>query len=388
MDTQNTQVHIRLWHRDFWLLSIVDLLMSTVVYMWLSTVSAMLGATGGLSTLACAAIVGIYGLGLYLLGPYCHYLIQRYRRNHVCMVSVVVMALLSLAFNEFIPKLSGTSLIVAGLIIMLWYGAFFGLGQMILSGVLVLDVAESGLRTEANYASAWFRRFAICAGPLLAMVLPCNVTMKVQMAFYVAVIVLLMLVKIPFKTPDGNEKLFSTDRFILPQGHGLAFNLLPVATVLGMSVAMAFHNPVFCEQLAIGFVIALIAEKYVFADADLQSEFISGGFCIIAALLMYVTRSGMPIVEYLAPALIGIGTGLISSRMQMFFIKLADHCQRGTAQNSFFLSWELGFAIGLFLTEWLVDYHKLDVIGLIIVILATLAYKLFTHKWYLKHRNR
>lgn len=388
MDTQNTQVHIRLWHRDFWFLSIADLLLSTVVYMWLSRVASMLEPLSGMTSLERGGMVGIYGLGLFLLGPYCHYLIQRYRRNKVCILSVAAMALLAFAFGEIVPRTDGTERLVFGLVIMLWYGAFFGLAQMVLSGVLVLDVAESGQRTEANYASAWFRRFAICAGPLLAIVLPVDTTMKVRGIVYLAAIVLLLLVKIPFKTPDGNEKLFSTDRFILSQGHWLAFNLLPVAAVLGMSVAMAFNNPVFFEQVALGFAIALVAEKFVFADADLQSEFISGGFCIIAALLMYVTRSGMPIVEHLAPSLIGIGTGLISSRIQMFFIKLADHCQRGTAQNSFFLSWEFGFALGIFLTGWLRDYHQLDVIGLIIILVSTIFYKAFTHNWYLKHRNR
>ena len=96
----------------------------------------------------------------------------------------------------------------------------------------------------------------------------------------------------------------------------------------------------------------------------------------------------MPMVEHLSPCLIGIGSGLIGSRMLLFFIKLAHHCQRGTAQSSFFLSWEFGFAIGLFLTGWLVDYKLLDTIGLVLAIAAILVYHFFTHPWYMRHKSR
>ena len=137
-----------------------------------------------------------------------------------------------------------------------------------------------------------------------------------------------------------------------------------------------------------GLALALLAEIFVFVNADLQSEFISGGILITGALLLYIFRSGMPVVEHLAPVLIGIGTGLIGGRMQLFFNKLAHHCQRGTAQSSFFLSWELGIAIGFFLALWLVDFHLLDCIGLVLIVFALLLYHFYTHPWYLKHKNR
>ena len=32
MNTQNTPVHIRLWHRDFWLMAMANLLLTVAVY--------------------------------------------------------------------------------------------------------------------------------------------------------------------------------------------------------------------------------------------------------------------------------------------------------------------------------------------------------------------
>lgn len=391
MDTQNTPVHIRLWHRDFWLLAIVNLLLSTVVYMQLAILSNVMIANNGdgLTALEQGLIIGIYGLGIFILGPYNHYLTQRYPRKKVCMSAVIAMWAMSLLLDVLTRHISGYALLVTCLVGMFWFGAFFGLAQMVLSSTLIIDVTESAQRTEANYASAWFRRFAIALGPLLTILLPINnIACTVCMWLYIVVVVLIWLVRIPFKSPDDNSHVFCFDRFVMPQGIHLTLSLLPVTVVLGMSAAMAFHNEIFFAQLAVGFVIALLAEKYVFANADLQSEFISGGILIAAALLLYITRSGMPMVEYLAPAMIGIGTGLIGGRMQMFFNKLAHHCQRGTAQSSFFLSWELGIALGMFLTMWLTDYHLLDVIGLVLIVFALLVYHFYAHPWYIKHKNR
>lgn len=391
MDTQNTPTHIRLWHRDFWLLAIVNLLLSTMVYMQLSVVSLSLADSRGLgiSTLERGAVVGVYGLGIFLLGPYCHYLAQRFPRKRVCQWAIVLMLAVTGLLALLFPRLSGHALFITGLVGMFWYGAFFGLAQMLLSSTLVIDVTESAHRTEANYSSAWFRRFAIAVGPLLALLLPIkSVASPLCLYGYLAIVVLLELVHVPFKSPDDDTHVFCTDRFLLSQGKWLGLNLVLVTVVIGMSVAIAFRNETFFTQFAIGLVLALIAERYVFANAELESEFVTGAFVVIAALLMFVTRSGMPMVEHLSPALLGLGSGLIGSRILMFYIKLADHCQRGTAQSSFFLSWEFGFAVGLMLAEWLTDYHLLDMVGLVLMIVAVTVYHFFTHKWYMSHKSR
>ena len=391
MDTQNTPVHIRLWHRDFWLLALANLVLSTVVYMQLSTLANAISADGGdgLSNVAQGASVSVYGLGIFILGPYCHYLVQRFPRKRVCQFAIVAMALISVLMHFVTAKLASYPLFITGVVGMFWFGAFFGLAQMVLSSTLVIDVTESTQRTEANYASAWFRRFGIAIGPILTILCPVHCIIEpVCIYFYIAALVLLLFVHIPFKTPDDDTRVFGLDRFLMSQGFVLTITLLPITVILGMSASMAFHNVVFFYQLALGFVIAFLAEKFVFANADLESEFVSGAFLIIAALLLYLTRSGMPMVEHLSPCLIGIGSGLIGSRMLLFFIKLAHHCQRGTAQSSFFLSWEFGFAIGLFLTGWLVDYKLLDTIGLVLAIAAILVYHFFTHPWYMRHKSR
>ena len=152
-------------------------------------------------------------------------------------------------------------------------------------------------------------------------------------------------------------------------------------------------------------VLAVIAEKYAFADADLKSEVIAGLIMMGAALLVALSHSSQSSIEFFAPALLGLGVGIIGSRFLLFYIKLAKHCQRGTSMSSFFLSWEGGLSLGLFLGFFLADHpspkvlmqslpvldkidHPLIFLCLGIVLVSLLVYNFLVHPWYMKHRNR
>lgn len=49
---------------------------------------------------------------------------------------------------------------------------------------------------------------------------------------------------------------------------------------------------------------------------------------------------------YIAYALIGFAVGAVSSRHLIEWILKAEHCQRGTAQSTYMLSWRMSFALG------------------------------------------
>ena len=110
---------------------------------------------------------------------------------------------------------------------------------------------------------------------------------------------------------------------------------------------------------------------------------------ISVALLMMLTRQ-QTIVSFAAPMFIGFGLGIIGSRFLLFFIKLSRHCQRGTAQSSFFLAWECGLALGVGTGYGLLELQAGLVlqVSLVTAVAALLFYHFFTHGWYLRHKNR
>ena len=159
----------------------------------------------------------------------------------------------------------------------------------------------------------------------------------------------------------------------------LAFGL-----VLSLTLSLVFYTMIFA-----GFIGALLCWRFVFRDAEIKSEVVTGLILLGAALLMMLTRSTLHIVSYAAPAFIGLGMGLIGSRFLLFFIKLSRHCQRGTSQSTFMLGWESGIAIGLGLGLCFFKGHTQYALltALLLVIVALVAYQ-FSHNWFVRNKNR
>ncbi len=401
MDTQNTPVHVRLWHRGFWLLAIANLLLCMAVYMLLPVLPSWL-TTQGFTPKGVAAVMSVYGAGMFLAGPFCGYWVQHYRRNHVCRTAILVMVASLLLFYALgrpsvAALMGGDTLRASILALRIVMGAAFGLSQMVLCSTLIIDSCESFQRTEANYAVAWFGRFALSLGPLAALV--CQRFLAPDLLFLLIAgvafvsVLLIQMVDFPFRAPDENQHMVSLDRFFLPHGWLLFLHLMCITMVAGMLLSVS-HNMAFYAMLMVGFFLAVLSEKFVFADADLKSEVVCGLLLIIAALFMMLRmQSGLTsLSHYVPPVLFGLGIGIIGSRFLLFFIKLSRHCQRGTSQSSFILAWELGISIGLFLG--FAFFHQGDaarhlyLTAIVITLVNLLLYHFFMHRWYITHKNR
>ena len=394
MNAQNTPIHIRLWHREFWQMALANLLLSMSVYILYPLLPQCLEDNGHFTAVETGESMAVFALGLFLFGPFCSFLVQHYRRNKVCLWSIVIMAaclgVLWYLFDGGWP--SATFPLV--MLLRLVQGATFGLAQMILSSTLVIDTCESYLRTEANHSMSWFGRFALSLGPLAGLFATRHFHMPVPDVLWMAVgcalfaFLLIRMVKFPFRAPSDHVTLFSTDRFWLGSGFILFVNLLLISVAVGMVLALATTID-FYAGIMVGYLFALLACRFVFRDAELKSEVVSGLILFLAALLLLMVRPTAS-SDFIAATLIGIAIGLIGSRFLLFFIKLSRHCQRGTSQSTYMLAWESGIALGVGITYALPASRNTTALttSLILVSLAMLIYNLYTHRWFEHHKNR
>lgn len=391
MNSQNTPVHIRLWHRDFWLMAIANLLLTMSVYMLIPTLPHWLTAIHGLSALETGIAMGAFGFGLFGFGAFASFLVQRFRRNMVCVWAVLsIAALIGLLYYVDIKLCQFMELWFVALQRFL-LGACFGLAQMVLSSTLIIDTCESYQRTEANHSASWFSRFALALGPLAGLLLERLAGFETVLiaAGGVAVVaaVLILLVSFPFRAPDDNIPMVSLDRFFLPHGFPLFANLQLVTLAMGLLLSVTFSE-LFFAMMMVGFLLAIVAQRFVFHDAEVKSEVISGLLLMGAALLMMLTRT-QQVVWYAAPVFVGFGLGIIGSRFLLFFIKLSRHCQRGTSQSTFLLGWESGLAWGLGLGLILFEGDRFTTLltSLVLVAAALVVYD-YTHRWFVRNKNR
>ncbi len=389
MDTQNTPVHIKLWHREFWMLSFANLLLMTAVYALLAAMPAYL-LGHGLRPMQVGWVMGIYGLGLFTMGGFCSYLVQRYRRNVVCRIAMlaVVASVALLYYLEFVQgwKVDFWMLLVVRLLL----GAAVGVAQIVLGSTLVIDICESFQRTAANHGMAWFGRLAMPLGSLATCLLCPQWGYRTALLFAavsaLAAWALVAMVKFPFKAPSDHMPLFTLDRFFLPQGTPLFVNLILITTIVGVLLAVP-HAAAYYAMMGVGMVVAIVAEQFVFADADLKSEVLTGLLFLLASQLIELTQQQMA-VQLISPALVGFAVGIMGSRFLLFFVKLANHCQRGTSQSSFFLAWEAGISLGLLLGIGVVPKEYIFTLLLILIAVCFVLYNFIVHPWYMKHKSR
>ena len=389
MNVQNKPVHIKLWHRDFWLLSFASLLLTVAVYVLIPVMPKWLMDVEHFTPAQTGRAMGVFGLGLYVFGALCSWLVQQYRRNVVCMWAIIFVAL-DVALLWYMDAQRTIS--VDFTIVMLQrflLGAAFGLAQMVLASTLIIDTCESFQRTEANHSVSWFTRFALSLGPLAGLLLyECygfNGVMLASVGCAVGAFLLVKLVAFPFRTPEEGVHVASLDRFYLPHGTVLFVNFLLVSTVVCLLLSRPMQ-PISYALMMGGFLLALLAQRFVFRDAELKSEIISGLLLMVAALLILLVAPQSPI----SPVLIGLSVGVIGARYLLFFIKLSRHCQRGTSQSTYFLGWETGLALGLALGYGVFygQSESLLLTGVGLCVVALVVYHFFTHDWFMCNKNR
>ncbi|MGN0281692.1 MAG: MFS transporter [Prevotella sp.] len=392
MNTQNTPVHITLWHKGFWLLALANLFLTMGVYALIPVLPQWLMQYEHFSPFYTGISMGAFAFGLFAFGSFCSFLVQRFRRNVVCNISILLMAVL-MATIYYLHDNHITMIDVWVIIAQRFFlGATFGLAKMVLSSTLIVDTSESFQRTEANHSSSWFARFALSLGPLSGIIVSqlCGFGAIVAMcvAFCIVAVILIRMVDFPFRAPEDKMKIFSLDRFFLPQGLPLFINLLIVSVAIGiiMAVELSFT---FYGMIMVGFLLALLAQRFVYINAELKSEVVSGLILIFTALLLMITRHAM-IVNYAAPTMIGFGIGVVGARFLLFFIKLSRHCQRGTSQSTYILGWESGIALGIGIGYSLFygNDHMALMTSLALVSIALAIYIIYTHNWFVKHKNR
>ena len=338
MNTQNTTVHIRLWHREFWLMAIANLLLSMSVTMLIPTLPLWMTQALHFSTDEVGLLMGAFAVGLFLPGVFCSYLVQQRRRNLVFVWSVLLLGV-----SMVLPMLS-LSVLNQPWVIGVWrlaQGALFGLAQMVLTSTLIIDTCESHQRTEANHSATWFGRFALSLGPMTGLLLIalskalCPLHLEggcesnllfmnvvfVSMLCCFAAVVLVLMIHFPFRIPEDGVHLFSLDRFFLTSGTPLFLNLMLVTIPVGMLMSMRVPANSY-GMVMIGFFLALLAQRFVFRNAELKSEVVTGLIMMSAALVILLASRLSP----LTTPLLGLGLGIVGTRFLLFFVKLSRHC--------------------------------------------------------------
>ncbi len=330
-------------------------------------------------------------LGMFLIGPFHAYLVDAFKRTRVCIFAFLGMTLTIFGyyFVDSYPQL---------LALCTLQGAFVGMGT-VASITLAIDTIPSEMRSNGNVYFSWALRIAMYLGAALGVWLYqwYSFDKLLLISIIVGSLGLFFAARlyVPFRAPLVTC-LCSTDRFLLLRGWLPAINLIAIAFVPGLLMPVFHHHSCNIELFGIdfpfytfvtlGFALALFLYRLCFNRDKSYMSVTAGLILMLMSLLLFDM-----VPDYIAPFLLGVGLGLVSPEFLMIFIKLSQHCQRGTVLTTHFLAWQVGITGGIATTCYLFDYGTLSMAltwGRIAIIASLLFYLLVTYQYFKRMRLR
>lgn len=370
----------KLWTRDMIILSLSNFFLYVSLYIMLPVLPLWMVQNWHCGYAEAGGAVAVFGLAMFLLGPCNSYIIDTFKRKNVCLYTLALLA----GVNLLYPYAATIGLVV---LLRMMQGALFGVVSMTIGSTLAIDITASRRRTDANVVFSWLGRFGMAVGLALGTyIYPywsfVNVV-YVCVAFGIGALLLLPLLHVPFRAPLC-PPLFSLDRFLLPRTLLPGINMLMISFIFGVVIAH-IYNEIFYICILIGFLVSLLASKYVLSHISCRAEMEFGQAALITGILLLVFSNSL-MNSYIAALLLGIGVGITISRFFMIMISLPMHCERGTGNNTYQLLWETGVLGGLFFENVWAENHP-DTIYWICLgtcVVSLVLYEIVTHGWYYK----
>ncbi len=302
----------------------------------------------------------------------------------VVLSGYVVMALLSRAFSGYIvdtfPRrrvllicfffffLFFAGYIVAGSLLLFaivrtFHGAPFG-GVTVANSTVAIDVLPSSRRAEGIGYYGLSNNLATAISPSVAIWIY-HATHNFNILFVIAMLVaaggMLIDATIHLKQrePVKNKQAISLDRFFLLKGWPQAVTMVCFAFSYGVvSTYVAIYGKerlgieggagVFFLLLSLGLMMSRLAGGRSLRKGKVTHN-ASIGMCI--SLCGYLLFAACPhaIGYYGAALIVGLGNGHMYPAYQTMFVNLAPHSQRGTANSSLLVAWDVGIGLGVLL---------------------------------------
>ena len=376
-------ISIMLWNKNFTLLAAANVFFHAAVYMQFPVLHRWMTDVWGYTGVEAACMTVVFALSLFIPGAFNSYLVDTFSRKKVCIRSMIVLGLATVAYSWVSAAWQIAALRVL-------QGGAFGIALMSTGSTLAIDVAPSHQRDRANRAFTWSGIVGMLAGILVGLTSVPHYGFKSLFCYsamlLIPAITLIGYVKVSFRAPL-NLPLCSFDRFLLFRAIPPGINLMAVPLVIGM-LFVSVSDFSFYLCMGLGFLLYLLVRESVRRPVDGRIQVGIGQLLMIAGLMVLHHRAGI-YPFYVSGGLIGLGAGFSIGQFLQLMILLPLHCERGTGYHTYRLSWELALAFGILLGVYLqVQGKDLCFAGLLIAIAGLLLYLAFTYRYFKKHYQK
>jgi predicted MFS family arabinose efflux permease len=339
-----------------------------------------------------------YTLTALLVRPFSGFIVDSYPRKQVLLICFFIM------FVFFAGYLLAGSLLLFAIVRTL-HGAPFG-ATTVANSTVAIDVLPSSRRAEGIGYYGLSNNIATAISPSVAIYLY-QLTHNFDLIFTLSMIVagigliINSTVKLEKRELIKDKKVISLDRFFLMKAWSQSLTMVCFAFSYGiLSTYIAIYGK---EQLGItsgtGLFFLLMSLGLICSRLIGNRTLSKGKIVENASIGILISLVGYFIFAavnnsfgyYSAALIIGLGNGHMFPAFQTMYINLAPHTQRGTANSSLLISWDVGVGLGILIGGVVVEYFGYNAsfwVSAVVNLLGVVGFIFFARKRYLIDRLR
>lgn len=339
-----------------------------------------------------------YTLTALMIRSLSGFLVDSFPRRIVLMTSYFLFAL---CFAGYL--VAGSLLLFA--IVRTLHGAPFG-ATTVANSTVAIDVLPSSRRAEGIGYYGLSNNIATAISPTVALLL-FDRFQNYDMLFWVALLTALLglwstsQVKTRERDIQRDRRPLSLDRFVLIKGwrEGIAmicyaFSYGVLATYIAIygkeELGITGGTGLFFMLLAIGLILSrLVGSRTLRQGKVTQNATVGTAISLFGYLLFAAVHNSWG--YYGAALIIGLGNGHMFPAFQTMFINLAENSQRGTANSTLLVSWDIGIGLGTLIGGIVaehVGYSAAFWTAWGVNVAGVAIYNLFVRRHFLKNKLR
>ncbi len=350
----------RLWNRNYCKVMVANFALFFAFYVLTPLLPLYLSEHFGATKDVIGLVLSGYTVTALVMRPFSGFLVDSFPRKTVLMVSFV-------AFSIFFAGYLAASSLLLFTIVRTLHGGPFG-ALTVANSTVAIDVLPSSRRTEGIGYYGLSNNLAMAIAPTVGIFVY-KYTQSFELLFWIA-----LMVAVAGMTVDGSlppspsrrggvaaQKLrpstISLDRFFLVRGWLLGVNMVAFGFCFGvLSNYLAIYGKevmgitggtgTYFMLCSVGLILSRLQGGRALRQGRVTHN---AGEGMVISLIGYTLFILVPnMVGYYASALlIGLGNGHMWPAFQNMTISVAPNSQRGTANSTILVSWDVGMGLGI-----------------------------------------
>ena len=357
----------RLWNRNYIKVMTANFSLFFAFYVLTPLLPLYLSEHFGATKDVIGLVLSGYTITALLCRPFSGYIVDSFSRKTVLMVCFGTFAIF------FAGYLAASTLLLFTIVRTLHGGPFGAL--TVSNSTVAIDVLPSSRRTEGIGYYGLSNNLAMAIAPTVGIFIY-KFTASFELLFWLALLVACLgwlvdaTVTLPSKEIVRNKTKLSMDRFFLVRGWLLGLNMVAFGFSFGvLSNYLAIYGKevmgitggtgTYFMLCSVGLILSRLQGGKALREGRLTFNAGSG---MVISLVGYTLFILMPTLEQLSivsyqlsialgyygsALLIGLGNGHMWPAFQNMTINVARNNQRGTANSTILISWDIGMGLGI-----------------------------------------